>query len=932
MAGNARIGRPSRRGGSARAVVTAITLAALWAPAAANGDTIEVDSAADAGGAGCELREAIDAANSGGALANGCDPGSPGADLIVFDGLAAPVLIQPTSQLPDITDGTTIDATTIDGSADGTCSGAPGLPEVALDGSLAGVNSVGLKLAGGGGSSICRLQIVNFSNAGVRIQSPDNILQANLIGSDGTSEMGNSFGVVIAVAADNQIGVATPNGGNLISGNDLSGILMSNGASGNVVAGNVIGTDINGSAAIPNGADSNDAGVRIESGSHDNQIGGTSAAHRNLISGNTSSIGVRITDAGSDANEVLGNWIGINDDGDGALANSRGVLLISGASENQIGSAQTGAGNVISGNAIAGVEVFSSDNELNQIQGNRIGTNPAGTAAIPNGQQGVRMKDGDSTLVGGTEPGAGNLISGNTLGGISVTEADSTRIQGNLIGVNAGGTAPLANGQTGITVSWTASPGAVGTEIGSAEQGAGNLISGNAISGVFISNIVSGISVRGNFIGTDTTGTAAIPNNLGGGSGAVSVAGNIALGFPAGVAIGGPAPSEGNLISGNAASGVHVAYSGVNPSPGTDVSIEGNRIGSGEDGVGALPNAVAGVDMRNTRNMLVKANTIAHNGADGVSVIDFGDPTTGNSILGNSIHSNGNGIGDIGIDLANNGLTQNDPGDPDLGPNSLQNFPELSGAQANSVDTTVQGTLDSDGPGDTYRVELFSNAICDLSGNGEGRTFLGTTEQVADGTGDLSFDAVVAPAGTTELITATATNLTTGDTSEFSACHAVVAKAEPPDPPAPPDPGGGGGGGEGDGATNPPVTPDTEVAVSLDAKRTQKVRRATLTASCGAEACELAVSGVAIVPNLKGKSAVAKRQRFRLKPKQASVGAGQTTTVKLKFKGGKRRVAKLGDLLRSKKVRRGSKLIVTVTATDASGNAETEKLRLKLKR
>src|SRR5205807_5468199 len=134
-------------------------------------------------------------------------------------------------------------------------------------------------------------------------------------------------------------------------------------------------------------------------------------------------------------------------------------------------------------------------------------------------------------------------------------------------------------------------------------------------------------------------------------------------------------------------------------------------------------------------------------------------------------------------------VTPNDPGDTDTGPNNLQNFPVITSATAGS--TTVSGTLDSY-DGGTFTIEVFSNSACDASGNGEGKTYLGSGQTVATGTpGHYTFQITVGSAlNAGQVLTATATDEATannaranitpavtngGNTSEFSQCFTVAA-------------------------------------------------------------------------------------------------------------------------------------------------------------
>jgi hypothetical protein len=172
-------------------------------------------------------------------------------------------------------------------------------------------------------------------------------------------------------------------------------------------------------------------------------------------------------------------------------------------------------------------------------------------------------------------------------------------------------------------------------------------------------------------------------------------------------------------------------------------------------------------------------NRIAFHETTGVAV----DPTAhGVRISGNNIDSNGG----LGIDLFSQvvgGVTQNDSGDPDDGGNALQNFPVLQAAvvssagRRNAGGTTVTGTLNSL-PNSQFSLEFFSSPRCDSSGFGEGAIFLGSRTVTTDSSGNASFTATVAPAPAGSSITATATHLARGDTSEFSACQLATASEE----------------------------------------------------------------------------------------------------------------------------------------------------------
>lgn len=146
----------------------------------------------------------------------------------------------------------------------------------------------------------------------------------------------------------------------------------------------------------------------------------------------------------------------------------------------------------------------------------------------------------------------------------------------------------------------------------------------------------------------------------------------------------------------------------------------------------------------------------------------------GNRFLGNSIDLNGG----LGIDLADDGVTANDVADADTGPNNRQNHPLLTAVTVSSA-TTVTGTFNST-PARTFRVEFFNSPAADPSGFGEGRTFLGFITLVTDAAGNAAMTATLPPVPAGSVVTATATDSTTLDTSELS--NAVAAVIAPPLP------------------------------------------------------------------------------------------------------------------------------------------------------
>ncbi len=835
-----------------------------------DGDTSSISALFASKGADgfISLREAIEAANN-----------TAGTDTISFD-ISDPLVggahtIDVLSALPDITDAVIIDGTTEPdyGST----------PIIELDGSSAGAVD-GLRLiTGSDGSTIQGLVINQFGGDGIEINNSDgNTIVGNYIGTDvtGTVDLGNaSAGIRLSSTQNNIIGGTTVVDRNLISGNEGSGIFRLGSNGGNVIQGNYIGTDVTGTLDLGNtqngiafagsGVDTiggnvagagnlisgnNMDGISIGAGANgviiqgnyigtnaagtgaiantgdgiavnaDNtQIGGTTALARNVISGNTGD-GLQLS---GDNNIVQGNYIGIDATGTSFLGNGlQGIFIGFNADGNTIGGTVAGARNIISGNSEDGIRIDNATNTT--IQGNYVGLNAAGTAAIGNAQEGINLLNTTTgTTIGGTAAGAGNVISGNDgegvlIGGVST----GTVLQGNYIGTNAAGTAAVGNASNGVFIT------ADGITVGGTIASARNIISGNALDGINV-NGAANTTIQGNYIGTDVTGTVDLGNGdegielisatntiiggsvvgarnvIAGNTGAgirdenttgtiiqgnyigVDATGAAALGNSFGIQtwgtanngiIGGSGANEGNVIGGNTNQGI-LLYSAEN------YTVQGNYIGTDATGTLDLGNGGNGIAISTgSVNNLIggtgvgEGNVIAFNNLDGITV----SAGTGHAILGNQIYANS----DLGIDLSGGtedgfGVTANDSGDADTGANNLQNYPVLTNVSTTGTTVTIQGTLNSTA-NSYYRIEFFANTTQDGSGHGEAETYLGFVNVMTDGSGDATINAffsVNVPAGAYVTATATksdATYSTFSDTSEFALNQvAVVPNAAP---------------------------------------------------------------------------------------------------------------------------------------------------------
>jgi predicted outer membrane repeat protein len=280
-------------------------------------------------------------------------------------------------------------------------------------------------------------------------------------------------------------------------------------------------------------------------------------------------------------------------------------------------------------------------------------------------------------------------------------------------------------------------------------QGGDSLVRGlavNRFAGAAIVAAGGGNVIAGNFLGTGPGGKVALANA---GDGVMLTGG--------GNRVGGPAPADLNVIAGNG--GVGVRLTGVAAAGNT---IRNNLIGVAADG-SALGNGAAGVRIENgAGGNTVTDNAIAHN-AKGVVVA--GATSTGNAIRGNSVFGN---LGP-GIDLGDDGRTPLGTV-PRAAANRGQNAPVLLSAAG----TTVAGHL-SEAANATILVEFFASPANGPAG--QGQTFLGSVSVTTDGTGQADFSATVAAVPAASVVTATATDLATNDTSEFSPGPPVSATA-----------------------------------------------------------------------------------------------------------------------------------------------------------
>jgi hypothetical protein len=291
-------------------------------------------------------------------------------------------------------------------------------------------------------------------------------------------------------------------------------------------------------------------------------------------------------------------------------------------------------------------------------------------------------------------------------------------------------------------------PGATGLVITAGNSTVRGLVLNGFATGIHIEQ-GGGNVIEGNFIGTDSTGTTAVGNTGDG----------IYIASPGNV-IGGSNAEAGNVIGGNVGNGI--VLDTLNAVSNT---VQGNFIGASANGL-AIGNQQNGVTLRNgaAGNIIGPSNLIAYNGGAGIVLEPLAG--SGNAIRGNTIRSNGG----LGIDVNGDGITDNDHGDPDDGPNNAQNYPVLLKAQTFfGGSTVITGTLD--GASNTvYQIDFYLNSVF---APGQGGTFLGSGT-VTTGSNTMANFTITVPVAVPPdyFITSTATD-PANNTSEFSSAVRV---------------------------------------------------------------------------------------------------------------------------------------------------------------
>jgi len=500
------------------------------------------------------------------------------------------------------------------------------------------------------------------------------VVEGNYIGTDASGAtttasngqfLGNEGDGVQCAAGFSTIGGTTPAARNIISGNFGNGVTLETLAGDTVVEGNYIGTDASGATTTDsNGNFLGNFGDGVRCAAGFSTIGGTTSAARNIISGNSGN-GVTL---GTQAGETVveGNYIGTDVNGETSLFNEGDGVQCAAISAT-IGGTTPAARNIISGNAGDGVTLEIGAGET-VVEGNIIGLDVNGEKRLFNAGDGVRCAAGAATI-GGTTPGARNIISGNFGNGIEINglAARDDVVQGDFIGLDITGTHALANSGDGVAVVGLGASIKLLDLIGGTSAAARNVISGNGGNGVSVSNATA-VFIYGNFIGTDAHGTQPVRN----------AADGVLLDSSQDSAVGASLAGAGNVISGNGQAGVE-----IRGTTSQHDDVEGNTIGPA---VGGKSFVTAAGDLGNLYGVYI--NGSADNTVGGTNA------SARNLISGNS---NAAGSG-VGVQILGSGATRNLVEGNYIGTDQSGGLPLgndtgvfINGAAANTIGGTVQG-------------------------------------------------------------------------------------------------------------------------------------------------------------------------------------------------------------------------------------------------
>ena len=598
-----------------------------------------------------------------------------------------------------------------------------------------------------------------FSANGVFVKSATGTsLVGNKVGlaANGiTKQANNGYGINISESFNTTIGGNSVASRNLISANTASGIILTN-SSGTNILGNFIGLDKTGSTIATN----NNHGIEIKGAtSFNNKIGDVTFLGRNVISGNGLH-GVYIIEEAHD-NAIYGNYIGTDSTGNVSKGNGRNGISGEQAHKTTVGGTTAAHRNVISGNGFneymtdegpyfSGISHYKSDGLI--VKANFIGLGADGEKIIPNANYGIWYLESNTLTVGGILASERNVISGNGSAGLNpqanqlsspggqssrgiyIETANTVSILGNYIGTNASGTVAKPNLSDGVVIINSSA-----VTVGGTTSAAGNVISGNSHSGLYLNNNTT-VSVQNNILGLSADGKTKLANALDG----------IYLNAQNNASI------VNNTTSGNSHTGIHLYQSNSN-------ALTNNLIGISKDKLTTIGNTDGGIRIVGTsggNQNKVSLNTITGGTGtnvgstvgNGYGVYVAGTTANQNSISQNAIYCNA-GLA-INLQLTGTGFGATTAG------NNGKVIPVIAPSLSTSTSTSGTGVV-----GDT--IQLYANpSKCGCGGE----VYLGKTVVAANGKWQFTH-----PANDSLWVSALAISAN-GNTSQFSCKKAVAGK------------------------------------------------------------------------------------------------------------------------------------------------------------
>ncbi|MHA7059935.1 Calx-beta domain-containing protein [Aquimarina sp. M1] len=318
-----------------------------------------------------------------------------------------------------------------------------------------------------------------------------------------------------------------------------------------------------------------------------------------------------------------------------------------------------------------------------------ISTNTLPNYDLPEIQ--VRSDDGDVIHLQASNTVIRNLaVYGGNRRAIRQDSGAGNLITENLLGVNALGVVGSVGVGSYVDDGFEISGGTV-------------TIDGNYIA----SNTDFGISING---GTSTL----IQNNHITNNGFRNCEFNIIINNGSGVTI------QNNLINGSASTGIFDNQGNVTISENT-ITTSGSDNGCSQ---------LSGINLAQNNSSIIN-NVINTNAGSGIALT--GGTTSGNLISQNSIYANGTVVDALGIDIANDGVTINDSGDSDPGPNGRLNFPVFESATISGNTLKIVGWARPDATIEVFLTDINQgtaiandNQLGLTQDYGEGQIYLGT--------------------------------------------------------------------------------------------------------------------------------------------------------------------------------------------------------------